>query len=56
MNYTNKKIIKQIESGENLKFLFFWGHQQSTKITKSCFSQWYEAKFIVDGIEYLIPF
>jgi ribA/ribD-fused uncharacterized protein len=35
------------------KFLFFWGHQASKDgITKTCFSQWWESAFVVDGIEY----
>lgn len=38
----------------NSKFLFFWGHQPSKDgtLTKTCFSQWWESAFIVDGIEY----
>lgn len=52
MNYTNEKIIERFESGENLKFLLFWGHTKSDLITKSCFSQWYESNFEVNGIEY----
>ncbi|MBP0905878.1 NADAR family protein [Mariniflexile gromovii] len=52
MNYTNEKIIERFESGENLKFLLFWGHTKSDLITKSCFSQWYESKFKVNGVEY----
>lgn len=53
MNYTNEKIIERIESGENLKYLLFWGHQKSDRITKSCFSQWYESEFEVNGIKFL---
>ncbi len=53
MIYSNNQIIKRFESGESLKYLFFWGHQKSDQITKSCFSQWYASKFIVDDIEYL---
>ena len=52
MTYSNNQLIKRLESGENLKYLFFWGHQKSDRITKSCFSQWYPSIFIVDGIEY----
>jgi len=52
MNYTNENIIERMESGENLKFLFFWGHQKSSTINKSCLSQWYESSFTVNGIEY----
>ena len=38
----------------NNKFLFFWGHQPSKDgiITKTCFSQWWESAFVVEGIEY----
>lgn len=52
MKYSNEKIIARLESGENLKYLFFWGHKKSDTVTKSCFSQWYEAIFIIDGIHY----
>ncbi|MEM6298226.1 MAG: NADAR family protein [Bacteroidota bacterium] len=53
MNYTNDKIIERLEKGEYLKFLFFWGHQRSNELTKSCFSQWYESSFVVNEVEYL---
>ena len=53
MNYTNQIIVNRFESGENLKFLLFWGHTKSNLITKSCFSQWFESKFEINGIEYL---
>lgn len=38
---------------EGVGYLFFWGHQKSEKITVSCFSQWWEASFVVEGVEYL---
>lgn len=50
MKYTNEKIIERLEKDENLKFLFFWGHKKSDQITKSCFSQWYESPFTINGI------
>jgi len=53
MNYSNEKIIEQIESGDNLKYLFFWGHTSSNEISKSCLSQWYDSKFVVNDVEYL---
>ena len=48
MNYNIQNI------NPNNKFLFFWGHQPSKDrtITKTCFSQWWESTFKVDGIEY----
>ena len=52
MNYTNKKVIELFESNEHLKFMFFWGHKKFDTITKSCLSQWFESKFVVDNIEY----
>jgi len=38
----------------NLKFLFFWGHQPSNDgtITKTCLSQWWESSFVHEGIIY----
>ncbi|QHF02643.1 DUF1768 domain-containing protein [Pseudomonas asturiensis] len=40
--------------GEPLEFTFFWGHQRSkTATTASCFSQWFEAGFTVEGQHYL---
>ncbi|MBL4676793.1 MAG: NADAR family protein, partial [Mucilaginibacter sp.] len=48
----NAKLIKRFNSGENLKFLFFWGHQKSDSVTKSCFSQWYEVSFEIEGVTY----
>ena len=38
-----------VPQGAKPKFLFFWGHQPSKdgSITKSCFSQWFDAPFTV---------
>ncbi|MES2775253.1 MAG: NADAR family protein [Bacteroidota bacterium] len=51
MKYSTKKLIAE---KNNNKYLFFWGHQSSADgtITKSCFSQWWVAPFIVEDIEY----
>ena len=48
MKYTIENI------NPNNKFLFFWGHQPSKDgtITKTCFSQWWESSFVVNGIEF----
>lgn len=48
MKYTIESIDR------NAKFLFFWGHQPSKdgSITKTCFSQWWQSSFTVDGITY----
>jgi ribA/ribD-fused uncharacterized protein len=39
--------------GHRPEYLLFWGHQATKSgVDKSCFSQWFEAEFIVDGIRY----
>ncbi|KPA88254.1 MULTISPECIES: NADAR family protein [Pseudomonas] len=44
----------RFNAGETLKYVFFWGHQRSKDtLTASCFSQWYNAEFTVDGQRYL---
>ena len=41
-------------AGEKFKYLCFWGEKsQSGRVDESCFSQWYEAPFVVDGVRYL---
>ena len=43
----------RFNAGEPLDFTFFWGHQRSKDaVTASCFSQWYEAEFVVEGQRY----
>jgi ribA/ribD-fused uncharacterized protein len=39
---------------ETIKFIHFWGHRPAKdgSVTQSCFSQWFEAVFTVDGIVY----
>lgn len=51
MRYSVEKLIA--DNGPK-KYLFFWGHQPSKdgSITKSCFSQWWESPFTVEGITY----
>jgi ribA/ribD-fused uncharacterized protein len=40
--------------GERLEYLHFWGHRQRADgvLSASCFSQWYPARFEVDGVAY----
>ena len=43
----------RFNSGEKLKYIFFWGHQaEKNSVTASCFSQWYGAPFVVEGKRY----
>lgn len=48
--YNVEDIIKR----DSKDFLFFWGHNPSEngEITNSCFSQWFIAPTVVDGITY----
>lgn len=54
MRYSKDKIISLHESGEKLKYLFFWGHKPARDgaVTCSCFSQWYTSPFTVENIVY----
>ena len=51
MKYSRKQLISQ---NENVKFLFFWGHRPSKngQVTASCFSQWWEQDFTINGTRY----
>jgi ribA/ribD-fused uncharacterized protein len=58
MTIDNSRTVEQLraalEAGGSARFLFFWGHRPSKdgRVTKACFSQWYEASFIVEGVDY----
>ena len=48
-----EQLRTRFNAGEPLKFTFFWGHRRSkTVVTASCFSQWFEAGFTVEGQHY----
>jgi ribA/ribD-fused uncharacterized protein len=55
MKYNNNWLITRLQEGEKPDFLFFWGHRPSKdgSISKSCFSQWWQIPFTIDGITYL---
>lgn len=54
MKYTRELIEDKFQRGERLKFIFFWGHKPEAdgSVTKSCFSQWWDCRFTIDGVEY----
>ena len=53
MKYEIKDIIKRYDAGEQLDYVFFWGHHcKDGQVTKACFSQWFPSNFEVDGIMY----
>ncbi len=49
-----ENLRTRVSNGEQVEYLFFWGHQppKDGKISKSCFSQWYESPFVIDDIAY----
>lgn len=49
-----ERLRQRCAAGESFKYLYFWGHRPATddKVGKSCFSQWYEASFKLDGVRY----
>lgn len=49
-----KQLKNDFQAGKKIKFIYFWGHKsRKNDITKSCFSQWYPAPFILEGIRYV---
>ncbi|MEZ4885952.1 MAG: NADAR family protein [Chitinophagales bacterium] len=55
MKYNLDWAKQAYESGTIESYIFFWGHTPKTKngrIHKTCFSQWWEGVFEVDGILY----
>ena len=49
----NEQLLESVNSGIAVKYLFFWGHQKKgSNVNKSCFSQWYESSFEVEGVRY----
>ena len=47
------ELLAQISKGTPIDYVFFWGHRPpKSGVSKSCFSQWYEAPFEADGIVY----
>jgi len=50
---TREQLVDYINHGNPVKYVFFWGHQQpKSGVSKTCFSQWYEASFEIGGIAY----
>lgn len=50
--YSLERLISATKSGSKFNYLYFWGHKTSGGITKSCFSQWYAAPFVIDEKQY----
>lgn len=52
---TVEDLLRALDEGATPKYVLFWGHQPNAdgSIGKGCFSQWFEASFLVDGETYL---
>lgn len=53
-HYDIKWLTDNFESGDTLKFIYFWGHTNkfNEEIGKFCFSQWFESPFTIDNKTY----
>ncbi|WP_369942081.1 NADAR family protein [Xanthomonas medicagonis] len=51
---TVSALRARLLAGEHLKFVYFWGHtpKRPGEIDRSCFSQWFEAPFVLDAVSY----
>lgn len=49
-----QELQHAVRAGQRFEYLCFWGHQprDDGTIGASCLSQWFEAAFTVDGVEY----
>lgn len=48
-----RDLQRRQSAGEPLRYLCFWGHQPPrTGVSASCFSQWYDAGFNINGVRY----
>lgn len=51
---SREELAEYINHGNTVKYVFFWGHRKpELGVSKSCFSQWYEASFECDGIRFM---
>ncbi|WP_211316392.1 hypothetical protein U0035_14135 [Niabella yanshanensis] len=52
--YNINWLTDKFENGEDLTYLYFWGHNNKDQqpAGKFCLSQWYEFPFTVGGIIY----
>lgn len=47
------ELIEHLARGKKAKYVFFWGHTaDKSKVSKCCFSQWYNASFEINGVRY----
>ena len=52
-HYDLKWLTERFETGDTLKFIYFWGHASGKEdVGKFCFSQWFECPFTVGSNTY----
>ena len=52
--HSRDELIEYLNEGNSVKYVFFWGHQKpESGVSPTCFSQWYDAAFTIDGVQYL---
>ncbi|AGF57195.1 NADAR family protein [Clostridium saccharoperbutylacetonicum] len=53
--YNLNNLISDYKNGNNLEYIYFWGHhpKKDGSVSKSCFSQWWKSGFNVGHIKYL---
>lgn len=50
---TREELQIYVNSGNRVKYLFFWGHQKpKSGVSKTCFSQWYDSPFEHQGVKF----
>lgn len=52
MRYDIDAVIELGKKQQQSEFIFFWSHRRKEQVSKTSFSQWYEAGFKHDGIYY----
>lgn len=47
-------LVEALSQGAAVKYVFFWGHREkrADQVDPSCFSQWKEAAFEIEGVRY----
>ena len=46
-------LKEMADRNRDIPVIYFWGHTPNPKkITAACFSQWYDCRFEVDGVQY----
>jgi ribA/ribD-fused uncharacterized protein len=52
--HDRESLLSRIAAGEELDFLFFWGHRPLAhgEVGPSCCSQWFDAGFEIENVHY----